>query len=77
MNYREETFVLKTLKKIRDETNENNRLLKENNIMLKALCKYFSNIAVNASNENISDFGRNLLANLISTNFEMFNPKRK
>ena len=69
MTYKEETYVLNMLKHIRDQTEENNKLLKENNIMLKQLCKYFSNIAANSNQENIDDFGRNVLANLISTQF--------
>ena len=71
MTYKEETYVLNTLKHIRDQTDENNKLLKENNIMLKQLCTYFRNIAANANKENIDDFGRNVLANLISTQFEL------
>ena len=72
MTFREETYVLKTLRKIRDETHENNILLKENNILLKQLYYYFYNTAKNADNENINDFGRNIIANIISNNINKF-----
>ena len=75
MTYSEETFVIDTLKHIRDQTEENNKLLKENNILLKQLYNYFTNIAANADNENMNDFGRNIIANIISTQFE-FNKKK-
>lgn len=44
MTYSEETFVIDTLKHIRDQTEENNKLLKENNVILKELYKYFSSV---------------------------------
>ena len=59
MTYKEETYILNTIKRIRDETHENN-------IMLKSIIKYLANEASNADNENIQDFGRNILANIIS-----------
>ena len=79
MTYNEENYVLSTLKRIRADTKENNRLLKENNSLLREnnrilrqLYKYFSNVAANANQENINDFGRNVLANIISTQLELF-----
>lgn len=79
MNYNEETYLLSTLKRIRADTKENNRLLKENNSLLKEnnrilrqLYKYFSNVAAHANQENINDFGRNVLANIISTQLGIF-----
>ena len=71
MTYKEETYVLKSIRKIRDQTEENNKLLKENNILLKQLCNYFAHIAANTDNENMNDFGRNIIANLISTSLEI------
>ena len=40
--------------------------------MLKQLCRYFSHIAANAHQENIDDFGRNVLANIISNQLNLF-----
>ena len=64
----EEIELLDNLERIRDETHENN-------IMLKQLCNYFASIAANADNENINDFGRNIIANIISTQFELTKKK--
>ena len=79
MTYNEESYVLSTLKKIRADTKENNRLLKENNLLLKEnnkilnqLYEYFYNIAANSHQENIDDFGRNVLANIISNQLNLF-----
>ena len=44
----------------------NQRLLLENNKMLKSLIKVVNHYIANADNENTHDFGRNILANLIS-----------
>lgn len=71
MNYDEETYVIKTLEKIRDQTKETNKLVKENNIMLKQIIKYLNYEASNARRENEDDFGRNVLANLISNAFNI------
>ena len=72
-------YIISTLKRIRADTKENNRLLKENNSLLREnnrilrqLYKYFSNVAAHANQENINDFGRNVLANIISTQLELF-----
>lgn len=71
--------IMHILKRIRADTRENNKLLRENNcllrennVILRRLYKYFSNVAAHANQENINDFGRNVLANLISTQFELF-----
>lgn len=72
MTYDEESYVLSTLKKIRADTKENNILLKENNKILNQLYEYFYNIAANAHQENIDDFGRNVLANIISNQLDLF-----
>ena len=71
MTYKEETFVLNTLKRIRDETHENNILLKENNEMLKQLIRVVNSVLINANKENEDDFGRNVLANLVSNYFNI------
>lgn len=49
---------------------ENNALARENNRMLRAITEYLIREAANADNENTQDFGRNVLANLISNMLE-------
>ena len=56
MTYREEQYLLQTVR--------------ENNKMLKAIIKYINHIESKASQENIDDFGRNVLANMISERFK-------
>lgn len=64
MTYDEETYILNSIKQIRHEVHENN-------IMLKSIIKYITKEAMNSSAENENDFGRNVLANLISNVFEV------
>ena len=59
MTRKEERYVLDTLDRIRDETHQNN-------IMLKQIIKYINHTIANHHQENEDDFGRNILANLIS-----------
>lgn len=56
MTYREEKYLLET-------TRENNKMLKE-------IIKYINYTISQASDENMDDFGRNILANLISNNIK-------
>jgi hypothetical protein len=55
----EEIELLDNLERIRDETHENN-------IMLKEIIKFINSVILNARKENEDDFGRNVLANLLS-----------
>lgn len=71
MTYKEETFVLNTLQELRDfiRSPECKRALKEvheNNIMLRKLLAIEYSKISNHHNENEDDFGRNILANIIS-----------
>jgi len=71
MNYKEETFVLRTLKELKEfiEGSEYKRLVKEthnNNIMLKKLLAIEYSKIRNYHRENEDDFGRNVLANILS-----------
>lgn len=75
MTYNEETYILNTIKRIRDQTNENNKILKENNIMLRKLYNCVTQIIARANQENIDDFTRNILANLISNKIDLFKLK--
>lgn len=72
MTYEEETYVLKTLRelkvKIRDMPIE--QLIKEtheNNIMLKQIIKVINTYISRHHQENEDDFGRNVLANIVSS----------
>jgi len=60
MTNSEEKYVIDSIEAIR-------KTVDENNMMLKEIIKYINYISMNASNENMDDFGRNVLANLIST----------
>lgn len=44
------------------------RLLKENNLMLKAICKYLVERDKEGSNEDIKDFVTNVVANIYANN---------
>ena len=57
MTYREEQWLLQTVK--------------ENNKMLKQIIAYINYINSKADSENVDDFGRNILANMVSTQFEL------
>ena len=56
MTYREEKYLLETVR--------------ENNKMLKQIIKYINYTISQASDENMDDFGRNILANLISNDIK-------
>lgn len=66
MTYEEETYLLKSINKLRKEVNENNKLLKENNFMLKQIIKVINTHLFRHNKENEDDFNRNILANIIS-----------
>ena len=59
MTYDEETYLLNTITRIRNETHENN-------IMLKQIIKVINTYIAHHNQENSNDFDRNVLANLIS-----------
>jgi len=59
MNYREETYLLNTVKDIKKTVDENNK-------MLRFIVQYISRNISRESNEEMEDFGRNVLANIIS-----------
>lgn len=52
-------YIIDTLEKIRDETHQNN-------IMLKQICKVVNMYLRNHNKENEDDFVRNVLANIVS-----------
>ena len=76
MTYKEETYVLDTLKelqeKIRDMPLEQLiRETHENNIMLRQIIKYLNHEIAYANQENANDFNMNIIANLISNGFDI------
>ena len=76
MTYKEESYVLDTLKelqeKIRDMPLEQLiRETHENNIMLRQIIKYLNHEIAYANQENVNDFNMNVIANLISSGFDI------
>lgn len=59
MTYKEESYILDSITQIKAETHENNR-------MLSQLCAMVNTYLANHQKENEEDFGRNVLANIIS-----------
>lgn len=72
-----EKYTVDLLRRIRDETHENNILLKENNKMLKQLIAIENSRISHARRENEEDFYRNVLANIFSNQIDMFKRKIK
>ena len=60
MTYDEESYLLDSIKQIKKEVHENN-------IMLNQMVEVINNWLINANQENENDFGRNVIANLISS----------
>ena len=69
MTREDEHYIFETLDRIRSET-------RENNLMLKQICNVISTYLANHQRENEDDFGRNVLANLISSSFELGKRRR-
>ncbi len=59
MTYDEESYILDSIAQIKAETHHNNQ-------MLSQLCSVVNMYLSNHHKENEEDFGRNVLANLIS-----------
>lgn len=64
MNRKEENYILDLLEQIKDETHQNN-------VMLKQICKVINIYLSNHHQENEDDFGRNVIANLVSNIFDI------
>lgn len=64
MNKRDEDYLFKLLERIDKETHQNN-------IMLKQICNAINMYLKNHNRENEDDFGRNVLANLMSNIFDI------
>lgn len=59
MTHKEEQYILDTLERIRDETHENN-------IMLKQIIRFINTNIAQHNQENANDFNMNVIANVIS-----------
>jgi hypothetical protein len=59
MTYDEESYILDSIAQIKAEVHQNN-------LMLSQLCSVVNIYLANHHKENEDDFGRNVLANLIS-----------
>ena len=69
MTYDEETYLLDSIERIEKKVNENNK-------MLRSIIKVLNYYLANAKNENKQDFGRNILANMISNMIDIGKFKR-
>ena len=75
MTYKEETFVLNTLKEIKELVRSPTfkQLIKEtheNNIMLRQIIKVINTWIKHHPQENANDFNMNVIANLISSGLD-------
>ena len=75
MTYKEETYVLDTLKEIQEtiRSPEFKQLIKEtheNNIMLRQIIKVINTWFTHHNQENDNDFNMNVIANLISSGLD-------
>lgn len=64
MTYEEESYVLESIEQIKKETHENN-------VMLKQIIQVINTYLTRHRQENEEDFGRNVLANLISSTIDI------
>lgn len=82
MTYKEESYVLDTLKELQERIRDMPieqfvRETHENNIMLKQIIKVINTWFSHHNQENENDFGRNVLANLISSGLDIKNIFRR
>ena len=76
MTHKEESYILDTLLEIQDTIRSPTfkQLIKEtheNNIMLKQIIKVLNTYLARHHQENEDDFMRNVLANLVSSGFDI------
>ena len=64
LTYKDETDIVDSIKQIKHEVHQNN-------LMLSDICKVINYWLANSNNENENDFGRNVLANLLSNMVEL------
>ena len=78
MTYKEETYVLDTLKELKELIRSPNfrqlvRETHENNVMLRQIIRVINTYLSRHHQENEDDFNRNVLANLLSEALELRN----
>lgn len=76
MTYKEESYVLDALKELQETVRSPTftQLIKEtheNNIMLKQIIKVINTYIAHHPQENANDFNMNVIANLISSGFDI------
>ena len=76
MTYDEETYVLDTLKELKENIRDIplEQLIKEtqeNNIMLRQIIKVINTWIKHHTQENANDFNMNVIANLVSSGFDI------
>ena len=76
MTYKEETYVLDTLKELQERIRDMPieqiaKEVHENNIMLKQIIKVINTWFSHHNQENENDFDRNVLANMVSSMFNI------
>lgn len=76
MTYTEESYVLDTLKELKEKIRgmpleQLIREIHENNMMLKQIIKVINTWLSHHNQENSNDFDRNVLANIISQVFDI------
>lgn len=64
MTYKQEQYILDSIEQIKEETHLNN-------LMLCDICEVINVYLSNHHKENEEDFGRNVLANLLSNMVEL------
>ena len=64
MTYEEESYLLDSIEQIKKETHENN-------VMLRQIVKVINTYILRHRHENEDDFGRNVLANLLSSQLDI------
>jgi hypothetical protein len=69
MTYDEESYILDSIAQIKAEVHQNN-------LMLSQLCSVVNIYLANHHKENEEDFGRNVLANLISQFIDVGNCRK-
>ena len=70
MTRRDKEVLFDMLAQIRAETHQNN-------VMLSEICDVVNTYLANHHRENEDDFGRNVLANLISSTFDLRKVRRR
>ena len=66
MTGRDEDYLFECVEELMRKTHEHSVLLRENNDMLRQIIHVVNTYLANHDKENEDDFGRNVLANIVS-----------